>query len=77
MSRIPDFTSIDFDKNKASGDFESWKKRVEKETGKSLDELLWQTMEMIDVRPLYVQKDIEDAEHLDYIAGLPPFLRGP
>jgi methylmalonyl-CoA mutase len=68
---------MDFGKNKASGDFESWKKRVEEETGKSLDELLWQTMEMIDVRPLYVQKDIEDSEHLDYTAGLPPFLRGP
>jgi methylmalonyl-CoA mutase len=77
MSRIPDFSSMEFGKPKPSGDFDSWKKRVEEETAKSLDELVWQTMEMIDVRPLYMKKDIEEYEHLDYTAGLPPFLRGP
>ena len=68
---------MEFGKTRPSGDFESWKKHVEEETGKSLDELVWQTMEMIDVRPLYMNRDIEEYEHLDYTAGLPPFLRGP
>ncbi|NIP41743.1 MAG: methylmalonyl-CoA mutase [candidate division Zixibacteria bacterium] len=77
MSRIPDFSSMEFGKTRPSVDFESWKKHVEEKSGKRLDELVWQTMEMIDVRPLYMKKDIEEYEHLDYTAGLPPFLRGP
>ncbi len=35
------------------------------------------TAEQIKVKQIYSAKDIEDAEHLDYAAGLPPFLRGP
>ncbi|KGN69704.1 methylmalonyl-CoA mutase [Porphyromonas gulae] len=37
----------------------------------------WRTPEQIMVKPLYTKDDLEDMEHLDYVSGLPPFLRGP
>lgn len=37
----------------------------------------WKTPELIDVKSLYTGKDLRDMEHLDYAAGLAPFLRGP
>jgi methylmalonyl-CoA mutase len=35
------------------------------------------TPEKIPVKKIYTGKDIEDLEHLDFAAGIPPFLRGP
>ncbi|MFC4799339.1 methylmalonyl-CoA mutase [Neobacillus sp. GCM10023253] len=43
----------------------------------ALDEFKWQTMEQIDVKPLYEQNDMTGMEHLGYVAGVAPFLRGP
>ena len=40
-------------------------------------ESLWQTPEKIDVKPLYTAADLEGMEHLNYAAGVAPFLRGP
>jgi methylmalonyl-CoA mutase len=37
----------------------------------------WLTAEQIAVKPYYTAADLEGLEHLDYAAGLPPFLRGP
>ncbi len=37
----------------------------------------WQTAEKIDVKPVYGPDDLEKMEHLNYAAGLPPYLRGP
>jgi len=37
----------------------------------------WMTLEGIEVKPLYTASDLEGLEHLDYAAGLPPYLRGP
>ena len=37
----------------------------------------WRTPEQIDIQPVYTKEDMEQMEHLDYSAGLPPFLRGP
>ncbi len=37
----------------------------------------WLTAELIPVKPIYTKEDLEGLEHLDYAAGLPPFLRGP
>jgi methylmalonyl-CoA mutase len=37
----------------------------------------WQTAEQIVVQPVYSRADLEGLEHLNYAAGLPPFLRGP
>jgi methylmalonyl-CoA mutase len=37
----------------------------------------WMTPENIPVRNLYEKADLDGMEHLDYTAGIPPFLRGP
>ena len=37
----------------------------------------WLTAELIPVKPVYTKEDLEGLEHLNYAAGLPPFLRGP
>ncbi len=37
----------------------------------------WITNEQIPVKACYTAADLEGLEHLDYAAGLPPFLRGP
>ena len=37
----------------------------------------WLTAEGISVKPMYTAEDLAGMEHLEYAAGLPPFLRGP
>ncbi|MGM9725892.1 MAG: methylmalonyl-CoA mutase family protein, partial [Prevotella sp.] len=37
----------------------------------------WKTPEHIEVKPVYTKEDLEGMEHLDFTAGIPPFLRGP
>lgn len=37
----------------------------------------WHTPEQIDVKPSYTKEDLEGLEHLNYAAGIPPYLRGP
>ncbi|WP_281765693.1 methylmalonyl-CoA mutase [Neptunitalea lumnitzerae] len=37
----------------------------------------WQTAEHIPVKNSFSENDIKDANHLQYAAGLPPYLRGP
>jgi len=37
----------------------------------------WKTPEEIDVHASYHHSDLEGIEHLNFAAGLPPFLRGP
>lgn len=37
----------------------------------------FETPEKIAVKPIYSKKDLENMEHLNYAAGLPPYLRGP
>jgi methylmalonyl-CoA mutase len=37
----------------------------------------WKTQEGIKIKPLYTEADLAAIEHLDYSAGLPPYLRGP
>ena len=40
-------------------------------------EELWHTPENIDVKSLYTAEDLEGMEHLNYAAGIAPYLRGP
>ncbi|MCL1855607.1 MAG: methylmalonyl-CoA mutase family protein, partial [Clostridia bacterium] len=77
MMKKPDLSKIAFTASPANGGYAAWQSRIEKETGKSLSELLNHTMEQIDVRPLYTEADYRELNHLGYMAGLPPFLRGP
>lgn len=37
----------------------------------------WKTPEHIDIKPVYTSSALKGMEHLNYVAGLPPFMRGP
>jgi methylmalonyl-CoA mutase len=37
----------------------------------------WRTPEGIPIKSVYTKEDLKGMEHLNYAAGLPPFLRGP
>ena len=37
----------------------------------------WQTAEKIGIKGSYTESDLFEMEHLNYAAGIPPFLRGP
>ena len=55
-----------------------WEKKVVEELdGTAIDSLTWQTLEGIDVKPLYTADDLEEISHLDSFPGLPPYVRGP
>lgn len=43
--------------------------------GKSIS--LWQTAEGISIQSRYSKEDLSELEHLNFGAGIPPFLRGP
>ena len=67
----PDFSKVDFKSNDAAKQsFEEWEKanHIEKN---------WLTPEQIDVKPVYGRIDLDGMEHLNYAAGIAPFLRGP
>ncbi|MBE0652626.1 MAG: methylmalonyl-CoA mutase [Bacteroidales bacterium] len=67
----PDFTKINFKANSPEGiNIPEWEKE-------NLIEHDWETPEHIRVKPVYTKEDMLEMEHLEYAAGLPPFLRGP
>jgi methylmalonyl-CoA mutase len=67
----PDFKDIDFKHGAKSGtSFREWEKKARIHRN-------WITPEQIPVKPVYGAVDLEEMEHLNYAAGLPPFLRGP
>lgn len=37
----------------------------------------WTTPELIPVKPVYTAEDLKGMEHLNYVSGIPPYLRGP
>jgi len=69
----PDFSQLSYRANQAvRPSTEAWSRLAGPLAGEA-----WQTPERIPVKPLYTAEDLEGMEHLDYLAGLPPFLRGP
>jgi methylmalonyl-CoA mutase len=77
MKTFPDFTKIAFDAAPRPTTHDEWRARFESETGKTVEEMACQTLEQIDLQPLYTAADLANCEHLDTMPGLPPFLRGP
>lgn len=77
MSKNPDFTKVPFEFAPADVSLEKWTADVEKNTGKKLDGLMSETMEQIEVKPVYTKADYGGLEHLDFTAGIAPNLRGP
>jgi len=66
----PDFKNINIKKVTGQPDGAAWQAQNKIEKG-------WLTPEQIPVKPVYTKEDLEGMEHLNYAAGLPPFLRGP
>src|SRR5262245_37826942 len=77
MKPFPDFTSAAFDSSPAPVSCNDWRARFEAEAGVPVDELIQETLEQIDLKPLYTSDDLRSCEHLDAFPGLPPFVRGP
>ena len=44
---------------------------------KKIESSTFTTAENIDVKSTYSKDDIEDVKHLNFVAGIPPYLRGP
>ncbi len=65
-----DFNSIDIYAGIQEKNGQQW----QKENGISAN---WRTPEQIDIQPVYTKEDLEGMEHLDFAAGIPPYLRGP
>ncbi|TWI57173.1 methylmalonyl-CoA mutase [Halalkalibacter nanhaiisediminis] len=65
MSKKPDFQSMPFPSLKQG------KKAVSKEGTP------FKTMEQIDISSVYTKEDTEGMPHLNYVAGIAPFFRGP
>ncbi len=66
-----DFKNIDIKTSpKSVQDTTEWEKenKVEKN---------WITPEQIPVKRVYSKEDLENMEHLNYVAGIAPYLRGP
>ena len=66
MTKIPNFSKIEFDQNPETNNNES------QHNGE-----LWETAEKISIKNCYTHKDIENLDFLNGWPGLAPFLRGP
>jgi methylmalonyl-CoA mutase len=66
----PNFKDINIKTATAGKDTAKW--IAENKIGKN-----WKTPEQIPVKPVYTKEDLEGMEHLNYAAGVAPFLRGP
>jgi methylmalonyl-CoA mutase len=66
----PNFKNIDIKATTQQENTAEWvaKNKIEKN---------WKTPEQIPVKPVYTKEDLEGMEHLNYAAGVAPFLRGP
>ena len=54
-----------------------WSAIAEKELrGRPLEDLTWNTLEGIDVAPLYTAEDTDGLEHMNGLPGVGPFTRG-
>ena len=76
MAMNPDFTKLNLEEHPHCS-YDEWKAELEKTTGKNYDALYENTMERIPVGPLYGKEVYDQCNHLDYMSGIPPFLRGP
>jgi methylmalonyl-CoA mutase len=63
LTMRPDFTKID------------WKLPAHAPVLREAEE--WRSAEHIAMKSFYTQADLAGVEHLEYAAGIPPFLRGP
>ncbi|KAB2909744.1 MAG: methylmalonyl-CoA mutase [Ignavibacteriales bacterium] len=73
----PIFNDLNLKTPRFEDAYKEWKNNFTKETGKNPEDVLWNTMEQIPVKTLYTKEDVKELQHLKYLSGIPPFLRGP
>jgi methylmalonyl-CoA mutase len=73
----PDLTKVKPNFTVPKADLNKYKQALKQQAKKDFDELIWKTNEQINVKPLYTADDTKENPLLDYLSGLPPFLRGP
>lgn len=73
----PDFQKISLFDEQNFITKEEWQEKAEKEIHATIDDLLFETNEQINLKPIYTKEDREGLEHIDDLPGLPPFTRGP
>ncbi len=75
---IPDFGEIGLDgPDSGPATEQSWRDAWQAETGKDVDEAVWETPEGIAVKPLYAAGDLAGIDFLGTYPGVAPYLRGP
>ena len=75
IASIENHAGVEMADNKTIAD---WQKLATKERkGAAPDDLLWQTPEGIEVKPLYTAEDTAGLEHMDNLPGFAPYKRGP
>ena len=58
-------------------DLDAWKALAARELkGRTPEDLVWKTIEGIDIKPLYTEADVEGLDHLGTVPGAEPFVRG-
>ena len=77
MSKSPDFSKIPYDRTLDAPDIAQWRADIEALTGLPADAHVWPTQEQIDLNALHTADDLAEVRHLGFVAGIPPFLRGP
>src|SRR3954452_25365382 len=54
-----------------------WDVLATRELRSPAENLIWNTPEGIEVKPLYTQEDLKGVNHLNSLPGFAPFTRGP
>jgi len=76
MSKLPDFTTVEFNGGQGSSSAD-WSAGYEAATGLKNGDQMIETPEGIAVQPLYTNKDVEGLDFMGTFPGIPPYLRGP
>ena len=76
MSRLPDFSNIDFDANSDITP-ENQKLDWQEAINQNNDRKSRETPEGLSLKRLYTEEDTKDLPHMDGYPGIPPYIRGP
>lgn len=74
---IPDFSKIDLNLSDIKQIQSDWEKALGKDDLSKNSLTPINTLENININPLYTKDDLRNLRHLNFTAGIPPYLRGP
>lgn len=75
MNKNPDFKKTSFKYKKMS--YSDFKKYFKENTGKNIEDLSFDTLENITIKPVFCKNEYDNFNHLEYLSGVEPYLRGP